>query len=118
VGVCGVLGAKGGESMNITLPRAVVLERLDFMASNEASAIIRDTAEAAAAFIRAALEQPCAYPACPYPCPDLPDCKDAEQPDRTALLAEAVEYLRWGTNFSMNREELIARIDAALGGKP
>lgn len=24
-------------------------------------------------------EQPCTYPNCPYPCPDLPDCRDAEK---------------------------------------
>lgn len=29
--------------------------------------------------LRQALEkQPCNYPNCPYPCPDLPDCKDEE----------------------------------------
>lgn len=29
--------------------------------------------------LRRALEQqPCNYPNCLYPCPDLPDCKDAE----------------------------------------
>ena len=32
--------------------------------------------------IRQALAEqpPCKYPHCPYPCPDLPDCRDAEQP--------------------------------------
>ena len=35
--------------------------------------------------IREALsEHQCKYPNCPYPCPDLPDCWDAEQPTRYA----------------------------------
>ena len=29
-------------------------------------------------------EHQCKYPNCPYPCPDLPDCRDAEQPARYA----------------------------------
>jgi len=28
--------------------------------------------------IEQAEKQPCKYPKCPYPCFDLPDCKDAE----------------------------------------
>ncbi len=28
--------------------------------------------------IEQAEKQPCNYPNCPYPCPDLPDCKDED----------------------------------------
>lgn len=31
-------------------------------------------------FVEVAEQPPCKYPHCPYPCPDLPDCRDAEQP--------------------------------------
>lgn len=36
--------------------------------------LLSDAAEALAE------QPPCKYPHCPYPCPDLPDCRDAEKP--------------------------------------
>lgn len=34
--------------------------------------------QAAAPEVRKTAQGPCKYPRCPYPCPDLPDCKDDE----------------------------------------
>lgn len=143
----------------ITLPRATVQRALDALTGKTEhryfgrcpSAGAHDERDPrcpackTATELRAALEQPCTYPACPYPCPDLPDCKDAQgEPaellacmvagaaataDRTseleALLAEARGALVGAANYidnlggvSISYRQHIARIDAALGGKP
>ena len=46
--------------------------------------------------IRKALAEtpPCKYPHCPYPCPDLPDCRDAEQPAKYSSKADTEELLK------------------------
>ena len=33
-------------------------------------------------------QPPCKYPHCPYPCPDLPDCQDAEEERSTVQAAD------------------------------
>ena len=161
MGVCGLLGAKGGESMTtITLPRATVQRALEALeVEREWQDGPMPHLDPVLAAIRAALKQPQAEPVSHlWEClgrwsayiasegkdanlappawlcdainaatsPQADHSEDAlnmvaATADRTgeleALLREAAEYLRWGTNYSMNREELIARIDAALGGK-
>ena len=50
--------------------------------------------------IREALAEqpPCQYPHCPYPCPDLPDCRDAEQPAQQQEPVAVVKALPMGHN--------------------
>jgi hypothetical protein len=133
----------------ITLDRAVVQRALDALDVSQALLELARSQHhrkvlRAYEDLRAALEQPCTYPACPYPCPDLPDCKDAQgEPaellacmvagaaataDRTseleALLAEARGTMVGAANYidnlggvSISYRQHIARIDAALGEK-
>jgi len=37
----------------------------------------------------------CKYPKCPYPCPDLPDCRDAEQPARKPWVGLTDAEFQW-----------------------
>ena len=36
-------------------------------------------ADTETALLQCLEQRPCKYPNCSYPCPDLPDCKDAEE---------------------------------------
>lgn len=50
--------------------------------TERAAEILKGTRDALRRALAAAeqhKQKPCKYPNCPYPCPDLPDCKDAEQ---------------------------------------
>ena len=56
----------------------------------------------------------CKYPKCSYPCTDLPDCRDAEQPAQQ----EPVAFLDWYDNAHWGNEDFKAGCwrawDAAL----
>ena len=43
----------------------------------------------------------CKYPKCSYPCSDLPDCRDAEQPAKQ----EPVAFLDWYDNAHWGNED-------------
>lgn len=47
--------------------------------TERAAEILRQTRDAIRTAIKQAEQPQCNWPNCPYPCPDLPDCKDAEQ---------------------------------------
>lgn len=55
---------------------------------------------------------PCKYPKCPYPCPDLPDCKDAEKQQAPA----AVVNQQLTTEVAAPVQEPVA-LDVTLDGE-
>ena len=47
----------------------------------------------------------CKYPKCPYPCPDLPDCRDAEQPAQPQEPVAYAVYHRIGGSKTLHWPE-------------
>jgi hypothetical protein len=52
----------------------------------------------------------CKYPKCSYPCTDLPDCRDAEQPAQQALDKKAENARELGLDYEPAQQEPVAYI--------
>jgi hypothetical protein len=50
----------------------------------------------------------CKYPKCSYPCTDLPDCRDAEQPAQQALDKKAENARELGLDYEPAQQEPVA----------
>jgi hypothetical protein len=53
----------------------------------------------------------CKYPKCSYPCTDLPDCRDAEQPAQQALDKKAENARELGLDYEPAQQEPVAFLD-------
>ena len=51
----------------------------------------------------------CKYPKCSYPCTDLPDCRDAEQPAQQALDKKAENARELGLDYEPAQQEPVAK---------
>jgi len=55
--------------------------------------------------------QQCKYPKCSYPCTDLPDCRDAEQPAQQALDKKAENARELGLDYEPSQDNSNYRLD-------